>query len=285
MPPSEVSLETLLRHPRFEEAARLYVRLNLEACLGNPTIRQILGNSARHVAFSLISTLSASEGKDGGAPLLLQSRVIDMIQAMSLSGHGKIERLINRMADQGMIVREPLDTDRRAKSLRPTEAFLELDDILCAIHARPCALLIDDPLVAGVARGDRTVTRQMRASAMPLIEGGGAMLMRNPQMLHFLMADAGWVILYALVDAIWRDDKPAQRVDAIAQACGVSRPHVRNLLMKARDFGLLEDAGPGLFVPSASFMEVVLNWIGECLAAFLGCCQLAAKTPALRVSN
>jgi hypothetical protein len=69
----------------------------------------------------------------------------------------------------------PHPKDGRAKSLHPSEAFRAMDDELCAIHAKPCALLVTDLIVAGVARGERAKIRQMRAAAMPLIEGGGAM--------------------------------------------------------------------------------------------------------------
>lgn len=268
-------VEVLLRHPKFSEAAHLYVRLNLEACEGDANIRKIFGNSARHVAFSLIATLSARAALVTGAPPATQSQVIETIMGMGLSSHGKIESLINRMVDQGLVSRVPHPDDRRAKAIIPTEAFLAMDDALCAIHASPCALLVDDAFVAGVAARDRATTRQMRAAAMPMIEGGGAMLMRNPQMLHFLISDGGWIVLFALVDAIWRGDPEAQRFDAIAALCGVSRTHVRSLLIKATEYGLLREDGAGLHAPTPEFFDVVHVWIAECLAAFVSCCRLA----------
>ncbi len=265
----------LLRHPRFPEAAHLHVRLNLEACQRHANIRKIFGNSARHVAFSLIATLSARAEQVRGAPPVTQSQVIETIMAMGLSSHGKIESLINRMVDQGMVTRAPHSEDRRAKALIPTETFLVMDDTLCAIHARPCVLLLDDPIVAGVAACDRAITRRMRAAALPMIEGGGAMLLRNPQMLHFLISDGGWIVLFALIDAIWRADRDSQKFEAIAALCGVSRPHVRSLLVKAAEYGLLREDGAGLFAPTTEFFEVVDVWIAECLAAFINCARLA----------
>lgn len=267
-------VEALLRHPRFPEAARLHVRLNLEACERDANIRKIFGNSARHVAFSLIATLSARAERVPGALPVTQSQVIETIMGMGLSSHGKIESLINRMVDQGMVTRSPHPQDRRAKALIPTEAFLVMDDVLCSIHARPCALLLEDPIVGGVAARDRAITRQMRAAALPMIEGGGAMLMRNPQMLHFLISDGGWIVLFALIDAIWREDPESQKFEAIASLSGVSRPHVRSLLVNAAEYGLLREDGAGLFVPSTEFSDVVNVWIAECLSAFLNCCRL-----------
>jgi hypothetical protein len=276
-PPRAPSPEiaSLLRHPRFSQAARLHVRLNLEACERDANIRKIFGNPARHVAFSLIATMSARAELAPGAPLVTQSQVIETIVGMGLSSHGKIESLINRMVDQGLVTRAPHPQDRRAKALIPTQAFLVMDDALCAIHAKPCALLFDDPIVAGIAACDRATTRQMRAAALPMIEGGGAMLMRNPQMLHFLISDGGWIVLFALIDAIARTDRDSQKFEAIAALCGVSRPHVRSLLIKAADYGLLLADGAGLFMPTPEFSGVVDIWIAECLAAFIGCCRLA----------
>jgi hypothetical protein len=284
-------VEAVLRHPRFYEAARLYVQLTLETLAQSPVARQTLGNSARHVAFSLIATLSACAEHGVDAPPLTQSRVIDAVVGMGLASHGKIESLINRLADQRMITREPSADDRRAKLLRPTEALLAIDDALCALHARPCALLDADPVVLGVAAQERSVIRRMRAAALPLIEGGGAMLQRNPQMLPFLSADGGWMVLFALLDAVWREDARARRFEAIAAQCGVSRPHVRTLLTKAHSDGLLEQTAPGLLQPSAAFAGVTLVWIAETFAAFMRCCRAAqllqdpCTAPALRNTN
>lgn len=275
IPSSCVDAATLLRHQRFEDAARLYVRSNLDACEQNFNVRAIFGNAARHVAFSLIATLSARAELVSGEMPLSQSRVIDFIARMGMSSHGKIEALIRRMIDQGMIVQVPFRQDRRLKALQPTETFLAIDDLLCAIHARPCALLADDPLLHAIAAGRRASTRRMRVAAMPLIEGGGAMLQRNPEMLPFLMADAGLVTLYALVDAHWRGDCRAQKIDAIARLCGVSRPHVRTLFNIATSQGLMEQGAAGLFVPVPALLGIMRRWIAECLAAFMGCCQMA----------
>lgn len=263
----------LLRHPRFAEAARQYVFLTLDGLAQHPAMRQTLGNSARHVAFSLIATLSACAEHGVAAPAPTQARVVDTVVGMGLSSHGKIESLISRLVDQRMITRDPCADDRRAKILRPTEAMLAVDDVLCALHARPCALLDPHPVVLGVAAQERSVTRRMRAAALPLIEGGGAMLMRNPQMLPFLSADGGWLVLFALLDAVWREDAQAHRFDVIAARCGVSRPHVRMLLTKAHTLGLLEQTAPGLLRPSGPFLGVALVWIAETFAAFVGCCR------------
>lgn len=268
-------VEALLRHPRFAEAARLYVRLNIQACEDDERVGAIFCDAAHHVAFSLIATLSAQAEFNPGDPSPVQSRVVETIEDMGLSSHGKIEALFKRMSDRGMIVRTPHPEDRRTRVVRPTEAFLALDDVLCAIHARPSALLVEDAVVAGVAAGDRATTRRMRSAALPLIAGGGAMLARNPQMLHFLMFNAGLLVLFALMEAAWRGDKSAGKPDAIARLCGVSRPHVRNIIVNARAQGILDEIAPGFVAPTASFFNVANVWIAECLAAFVGCCRLA----------
>jgi hypothetical protein len=94
-------------------------------------------------------------------------------------------------------------------------------------------------------------------------------------MLHFLASDAGWVVLFAPVDAIWRGDVRAQKFDAIARLCGVSRPQVRALFTKAGEYGLITETAPGLYAPTPAFLNVVHAWISECLAAFVSCCRLA----------
>lgn len=284
--PQIAEVQRMLRHPRFAEAAQLHVRLILETCEANQPARSILGNTARHVAFSIISSLSAAAEVRPGMSPPAQSHVVARIEAMGLSSHGKVEALIKRMMDQGLVTRTVSGRDRRARPVCPTEVFREVDDRLCAAHARPCTLLLDEEpsagtdaataaMIAGISAGDRSATRRMRAAALPMVENGAAMLARNPQMIHFLAFDAGVLVLFALRDALWRGDRRAPKFDAIARLCGVSRPHVRNILMHAHAEGVLEYISHGVLQPTAAFGRDADRWIAECLAAFLGCCRLA----------
>ena len=276
---AEVSAAELVQHPDFSEAVRLYVRMTLDACRQDLAVTKLFGNTTQHVAFSLIATLSARAAQIEGAPPLTPTRLIAEIKGMGLSSHGKIEALINRMVDQGLIGRVRWTDDGRVTLLQPTDAFLAMDSVLNRMHAMPAALLTDDPLVRAIANGDRSAMLLMRSAAMPNIGEAAAMLQRAPAIAHFVMSEAGWLILLTLVDAIWRGDVRARRYEAIAKACAVTRPHVRNVLLKGREQGLLLQTAPGVFLLAPDFVQVFEAWIAEVLAAFIGCCRRSQRTP------
>lgn len=269
---SDVRAAELKQHPDFTEGLQLYVRLTLDACRQDLAVTKLFGNTTQHVAFSLIATLSARASQIEGAPPLTPTRLISAIKGMGFSSHGKIEALINRMVDQGLIERLRSANDGRVTVLQPTNAFLAMDSVLNQMHALPAALLTDDPLVHAIAAGDRGAMLRMRAAAMPSVEEAGGMLQRAPAIAHFVVSEAGWLILLTLVDAIWRDDMRARRFESIANACAVTRPHVRTVLFKGRDQGLLLETAPGLFVLAPDFVQVFETWVAEVLAAFIGCC-------------
>jgi DNA-binding MarR family transcriptional regulator len=276
---SDARAAQLLNHPNFAKAVRLYVRMTLDACRQDLAVTKLFGNTTQHVAFSLIATLSARAAQIEGAPPLTSTRLIAEIAGMGFSAHGKIETLINRMIDQGLIERKRWADDGRVKLLQPTDAFLAMDSVLNMMHAAPAALLSDDPLVHAIAAGDRRAMRLMRSAAMPNVEEAGAMLQRAPAIALFVMSEAGWLILLTLVDAIWRDDVRGRRFEAIAKSCAVTRPHVRNLFLNARDQGLLHETAPGIFLLAPDFVHVFEAWLAEVLAAFIGCCQRSQAAP------
>lgn len=276
---SDVSAADLMQHPDFPTAVRLYVRMTLDACRQDIAVTKLFGNTTQHVAFSLIASLSARASQIEGAPPLTPSRLIAEIGSMGFSAHGKIEALINRMVDQGLIERRRWADDGRVTLLQPTDAFRAMDGVLNKMHAAPAALLSQDPLVHAIATGDRSAMRLMRSAAMPNVEEAGAMLQRAPAIAHFVMSEAGWLILLTLVDAIWRDDVPGRRFEAIAKACAVTRPHVRNVLLKGRDQGLLLETAPRVFILAPAFVHVFESWVAEVLAAFIGCCRRSQQLP------
>lgn len=275
-----VDAQALMRHPRFPAALRLYVQMTIDACHDDLAITKMFGNATEHIAFSLIATHAARSALIDGAPLLTPTRLIGDVMAMGLANHGKVEAVINRLVDRGMIVKVRLANDRRITELRPTKAFVALDATLNRLHAMPAAMLVDDPLVASIAAGDLDAIQRMRTASKPTVEKAGAMLQRAPQILHFVSAEAGWLILLHLVDAIWRSDARGRRYEALAQRCAVTRPHVRNVLLKARDYGLLQEDEPGILRLTEDFEETFKTWVAEILAAFLECCREAQHADA-----
>jgi DNA-binding MarR family transcriptional regulator len=275
--PSEVSVAALMAHPRFMEAAQLYVRLNLSARVGEATIAKTFSEPTWHILFCMIAKVSAQSEFAQDAPLLTPSYLKSEMAMLGFSSQGKIDTAIKRMIDLGWLERASAQEDRRAVVLKPTPALLAVDDDLAAVYAQPSALLVDDDWVARIAAGDRSATRGMRAVGKSVVEESFLIIQRNARMLPMLLPNGGWLILFALLDAIWRGDNPDRLFSRIARKCNVSSPHVKSVLLTGRDHGLLEEAAPGLFAPTAEMQHLTLVWIADCLAVSIACARLAAQ--------
>jgi DNA-binding MarR family transcriptional regulator len=276
--PNDVSVAELLAHPRFMEAAQLYVRLNLSARVGEATIAKTFSEPTWHILFCIVAKVSAQNDFALDAPLLTPTYLKSEMAQLGLSSHGKIDSAIKRMIDRGWLEKTSAPDDRRVVVLKPTPALLAVDDDLAAIYARPSALLVDDEWVARIAAGDRAATRGMRAVGKSVVEESFAIIQRNAQMLPIFLPNGGWLVLFALLDAIWRDDVSARRFSAIARRCNVSAPHVKSVLTVGRDHGLMEETAPGLFAPTMLMQQSTLTWIADCFAVSIACCRMAAQS-------
>jgi hypothetical protein len=280
-----VHAEDLLRHPRFSEAVRLHIQKSLDNAI-DPFACEIFGDAARQIIFGMIGLLSARNELDPSAAPLTPKRLHEALKPWGLMGHGKIDTLLHRMTDRGILTKTRHPTDLRAIVLQPTEAYLVMFDTLSATHTAPASMLLDDRLLQRVAAGDRHATLRYRACELNRVEVGMAILQSAPRMLGFLRYDAGWLILFALMDATARDDDGARSPSVIARRFGVSRPHVNTVLTTNAAEGLLIETAPGRFAPSAALRETVDRWIAECLAVSANCCRQAqAACPYLPVSD
>lgn len=263
----QVTAQDLMGHPRFSEAVRQHVRIALFVCSDHPLAREFFGNSARQMSLFYIAMLSARSEIVASEPPLTRTRLQEALKPWGLLHYGKIDALINRLIDLGLITKQRLVSDRRIVVIQPTEAFFVLFDKIVAPHVVPAALLVDDAFLSKVASHEPSVAIRYRSFGVFQVENLLGILQRVPQMWAFARHDSGWLILFVLIDAIWRGDDAARKPASIARFLGVSRPHVTNVLSSAFEIGLLEETAPGLFAPTADFWIAVDSWVAECLAA------------------
>ncbi len=262
-----VTAQDLMVHPRFSEAVRQHVRIALFSCSDHPLAREFFGNSARQMSLFFIAMMSARSELVANDPPLTRTRLREALKPWGVLHYGKIDALLNRLIDLGLVTKQRLFSDQRIVVIQPTEAFFVLFDKIVAPHVVPAALLVDDPLLPKFASDEPSFAIRYRAFGVFQVENLLGVLQRVPQMWAFARHDSGWLILFVLIDAIWRGDDDARKPASIARFLGVSRPHVTNVLSSAFEIGLLEETAPGLFAPTADFWTAIDSWIAECLAA------------------
>lgn len=279
---SQFTAETLLAHPRFAAAARLHVQTALTACDGDPLVTAIYRSPARHIAFFAIACFSAMSEWDERLPPLTLTILLKAMKPWGLASHGVVENLIHRLVDRDLLTRERHPDDRRMVVLKPNAAFMDLFARISAPHRIPVAILSDDAFVARVAAGEPEAMQLYRAySVIGHNINGATMLQRTPRLLGFISFEAGWLILFALLDAIWRGDGSARTPTALARRFGVSRPHVSKVLTVAAEAGLLEASTQGLFEPTAQFRGDIDVWVADCLATYTNVCIDAGENAVL----
>lgn len=261
-----VTGQALMLHPRFPEAVRNHVQISLFLCKAEPFAREFFGDGARQLVFFYIAVLSARSSSE---PLLTPTRLLQALKPWGFSHHGKIDALVKRLIDHGLLIKRRHEDDRRVVVMQPTETFFVLFDKLVTPHLIPAALVVDDAILAKLLSEARSGSERYAAFGAFRLESGLEQLQRVPQMWAFLQHDCGWLILFVLMEAVWRKDAAAQRSNSIAAVLGVSRSHVKNVLNSAFELGLLEETSPGLLAPTDELLNVVDLWVAECLAAVI----------------
>jgi hypothetical protein len=261
-----VTSEEVMKHPRFTQALRQHVQLSLHFCSQYPLAREFFGHTARQVAFFYIAKLSARPDYGSDAPGLTRARLQDALRPWGLSQPGKLDALIRRLVDLELITKERLTDDRRALLIEPTEAFFELFNMIVAPHVLPSEFLIAPATLEPVAADQRSLPVRYQAFGAFHVENGLSIIQRVPEMLAFLRHASGWLILFVLMDALWRGDDDARKPGEVARFLGVSRQHVKNVFATSAELGLLVETEPGLWAPTEVTSKAVELWIAEALA-------------------
>ncbi len=137
----------------------------------------------------------------------------------------------------------PSDQDRRVRILKPTEKLRAHDRDWLAAHYTPLTVLYPQNDYGLVMRRDPEFQVVHRRTGMAFMPLGAELFVAVPDMMLFFNRAAGHMVLAALLHAAMAD--PDQPHAAVAYAdvgdrFGVSRTHVRQLLVAAEEAGLVK---------------------------------------------
>jgi hypothetical protein len=154
----------------------------------------------------------------------------------------QVDHLVARLREVGFLDVVPSDKDRRLRILKPTEKMLEHDRDWLAAHYAPLTLLCPQNDYGPVMRRDPEFQVLHRRTAMAFWPLGMKLLASVPDMMLFFYRAGGHMVLAALLQSALADpDRPHTAVPYadIGDRFGVSRTHVRQLLVAAQDAGLV----------------------------------------------
>lgn len=238
-----VTIEDILAHPRLPEARKLYLDRFLQVYGGDPFLVRLLIESGRFLVHMIVLVLEAAQDP---ARRETWATVGLLKQKMSLFGFAsdrQVDLLISRLCEVGYLELEPWQEDRRVRILKTAEKMRVHDRDWMAAHFAPLTVLYPQHDYAPVMQRDpqfQVVYRRVAAAFLPL----AAKIMASlPETMLFFERAAGVMVIAALLQAALAQDDPANAAVPYADVgdqFGVSRTHVRKLLLSAEEAGLVK---------------------------------------------
>lgn len=251
-PPSIASLlqrygsrtpEEILAHPRFQEARALYLREMMGLYDHGPELNRVLIEAGRHIMFGLIACMHAGYDPLDRSTWVTLKRLKQELAAFSLVSPRSIDAIVGRLVARGFLVLKPAPTDRRLRLLEPTERLDAHNHAVIVAYVTPLRILFDDPRYRRLLSGDAAFLQAQRMSAISTFGWWAQIITQNREMMHFLPRPSGIIILFKFIASeMQRSDGSGQpeTFAEIGHRFGVSRSHVRNLVIEAEEAGLME---------------------------------------------
>ncbi len=241
--PPRIALEDIVKHPRLPAARKVYLDRFLEVYGGDPFLARLLIELGRIIIFHLLVVLEAAQDPVRRNTWVTVGLLKQRMAALGLASGRHVDHLISRLRATDFVELHPSEQDRRLRILKPTERMRAHDRDWLAAHYAPLTVLypkLDYGLVMARNPDFQTVHRRVSFSFMSL---GAELLFAVPEMMLFLNHAAGFTVMAALLRAAMAaPDHPHAAVPYadVGDRFGVSRTHVRKLLVAAEESGLVK---------------------------------------------
>lgn len=238
-----ISQAEILGHPRFPEARKLYLDRFLALYGDDPFLVRLLIETGRFLVFHLAIILDAIHEPAKRETWFTVGRLKQQIAALGIgASERQVDHLITRLRTVGFLEMLQSDQDRRVRILKPTETMLAHDRDWLAAHHAPLTVLCPDNDYSPVMTLDPAFQLQQRRTSLAFAPIGLKLLLSEPDLMLFFDRSAGHMVLAALLHAALSEPDnphPAVPYADIGDRFGVSRTHVRELLVAAEANGLV----------------------------------------------
>jgi hypothetical protein len=280
------SSDEILAHPRFVPARIAFVDAVLALYEGDVFLTRLLLEAGRYVTFGNIMCMYARYDEADQSTWPTLSRLKESMVQFGLSSPRRVEALVARLVHSGFVEMVPPKADRRVRILTPTERMFSQDLDWLAAHYLPLHVLFPDPGYAPVMRRDPSFQMAQRFVSMDFFGKGANILASNPGVMLFMGRDAGIMILIKLIQmahAATEGFHTGLSYTDIGARFGVSRTHVRAVLLEAERAGFVQLSGRGgqLVQLTPAVMQVFDRFIADSLSGLDMMFQIALKTMAV----
>jgi hypothetical protein len=242
------SSEEILAHPRFVSARIAFVDAVLALYEDDPFLTRLLLEAGRYVTFGSIMCMHARYVETDRSTWPTMSLLKESMAQFGLSSSRRVEALVARLVHSGFLEMVTSNEDRRVRILTPTERMFNQDLDWLAAHYLPLQVLFPNPGYGPMIERDRSFQMAQRSVSMDFFGRGANILASNPGIMLFLGRDAGVMILIKLIQmahAVNEDFHEDLSYADIGRRFGVSRTHVRKVLLDAERAGFVRLSGRG----------------------------------------
>jgi hypothetical protein len=240
--PLRLTLEEIVDHPGLPEARKVYFDHFLRLYDGDPFLVRLLIESGRFLVFHLVALLEAAHDPERRETWPTIGLLKQKMAMFGLASGRHVDHLVGRLAAVKFLRLQPSDRDRRVRIISSTARLQAHNMAWFAAGYAPLAALYPRHDYGSALRADPDYYAfhcRVGARFLPV----AAKLMASlPDVMLYFNRPAGSMIVTALLQtAMASPDYPHAAVPYtdIGERFGVSRTHVRNLLVAAADAGLV----------------------------------------------
>jgi hypothetical protein len=282
--PAFHSAEEVLAHPRFPFARDEFVKAMLALYEHKPFLNRLLLEASRTVLGIVIMCLYARYDESDRSTWPTLRLVADSMAALHLASPSRIHDLVLRLIKTGYLEQRGAPRDRRVRILMPTMQMIAQDQDFLISHYLPLQILFPNPGYAPIMTRDRDFQFKQRLVSRDLFSLGAQILAGNPIMMLFMGRDAGIMILIKMFELGGGKDgeKPLKvSYSDLGDRFGVSRTHVRKLLVAAEELDLvhLTNAGGKYVELKPQLLQAFDRLVADTMSGHDLCYQLALRAP------
>ena len=236
------SADAILAHPDFPRARATYFERVLALYGEDLFLNKLLMEAVRIVAFAVAICMEAGYREDDRETWPTIGNLKKALALFGLASPRRIEHVVGRLVQTGYLESRVSPLDARVRLLIPTARMIEHDQDWLTAHYAPLAALFGDAGYRLRLSRNRSFQRAQRQVATGIFTQSAMVLLRNPDVLLFLVRDAGIFVLIELAKAAAEGGTPTVDLSlaGLGRRFAISRTHVRQLLLDAEARGLVE---------------------------------------------
>ncbi len=229
------------------EARRLYLDRFLALYGDDPFMTRLLIETGRFLVYHTAIILDTGQDLARRETWFTVGRLKREMAVFGMASERQIDHLVGRLVSVGFLTVERAEQDHRVRILKPTEKMLAHDRAWLAAHYAPLTVVSRYNDYEPVMRQDPAYQLVHRREAMAFMPFSGKLLALAPDLLLFFNHAAGHMVSAALLKAAMAmpDAHAAVPYGDIGERFGISRTHVRTVLLEAQDAGLVRLDGRG----------------------------------------